>query len=187
MFYVGLDLGKKHDHSAIAIVEKTAGHLLVRRVERVPLGTPYERVVELVRDLVTSPALYGRCALAVDGSGVGEPVMEMFRRTGLGCEVTAVTITGGAAQTKTRSGVKVPKRDLIGIVQLALEKGELKIARRMKEAGALVKELLDVRANANGSFGAEGTGEHDDLVIAVALACWRARRRENGFGSGRLI
>ena len=64
MFYVGLDLGKKH-----------AGLLLVR-------------------DLVTSPALYGRCALAVDGAGVGEPVIEMFCRTGMGCEVTAVTITG---------------------------------------------------------------------------------------------
>ncbi|HEX4276856.1 MAG TPA: hypothetical protein VHZ74_15980 [Bryobacteraceae bacterium] len=28
--------------------------------------------------------------------------------------------------------------------------------------------------------------EHDDLVIALALACWRARRRENHFGEGRL-
>jgi hypothetical protein len=29
-------------------------------------------------------------------------------------------------------------------------------------------------------------GEHDDLVIALALACWRARRREIGFGTRRL-
>jgi hypothetical protein len=27
--------------------------------------------------------------------------------------------------------------------------------------------------------GADGYGEHDDLVIALALACWRARRRQN--------
>ena len=26
-------------------------------------------------------------------------------------------------------------------------------------------------------MGAEGCGEHDDPVIALALACWRARRR----------
>jgi hypothetical protein len=36
-------------------------------------------------------------------------------------------------------------------------------------------------------IGADGYGEHDDLVIALALAVWRAKRRENGFGSQRLL
>ena len=36
-------------------------------------------------------------------------------------------------------------------------------------------------------IGADGCGEHDDLVIAVALAAWRARRRENQFGTFRLV
>jgi len=31
-----------------------------------------------------------------------------------------------------------------------------------------------------------GGCEHDDLVFAVALAVWRARRAENGFGTERL-
>jgi hypothetical protein len=31
-----------------------------------------------------------------------------------------------------------------------------------------------------------GGGEHDDLVFAVALAVWRARRAENRFGERRL-
>ena len=35
-------------------------------------------------------------------------------------------------------------------------------------------------------LGADGGGEHDDLVIALSLACWRAQRRGNGFGGGRL-
>jgi hypothetical protein len=80
---------------------------------------------------------------------------------------------------------------LIAGVQVALEKKELRIARRMREAGSLVRELLDVRIAAGlrlgrVRIGAEGSGEHDDLVIALALACWRARRRENGFGHMRL-
>ena len=66
------------------------------------------------------------------------------------------------------------------------------MARRLKEAGALVKELMNVRITAGLAMGkvrigADGYGEHDDLVIALALACWRARRRENGFGSGILL
>jgi hypothetical protein len=76
-------------------------------------------------------------------------------------------------------------------VQLAIEKGELRVARRLEDAGALVKELLTVRVREGSGLGrlrigADGYGEHDDLVMAVALACWRARRRENGFGGGLL-
>jgi hypothetical protein len=35
-------------------------------------------------------------------------------------------------------------------------------------------------------LGADGFGEHDDLVIAVALSCWRAQRPQIGLGTSRL-
>jgi len=209
MFYVGVDLGQKQDHTAIAIVEREdtrlanqmrayraqaalPARLLVRRVERVALGTPYPRVVEAIREMVCGPPLAGRCAVVVDGTGVGAPVVDMLRAAGLGCEITAVTITGGERESgRGTAWVSVPKRDLIAGVQLALEKSELRISKRMKDVGALVRELVDVRITAGrrmGSMriGADGSGEHDDLAIALALACWRARRRENGYGGGRL-
>ena len=201
MFYVGLDLGQRQDHSAVAIVERPElrhawlatrrDPLLVRRVERLVLGTPYPQVVERVREIVYGIALAGQCALVVDGTGVGAPVVDMLRRAGLGCEVTAVTITGGEKESRSGAGWNVPKRDLISGVQLGLEKGELRIARHMKDVGSLVRELVDVRITAGLGLGkvrigADGSGQHDDLVIALALACWRARRRENGFGAQRL-
>jgi hypothetical protein len=197
MFYIGLDLGQKQDYTAIAIVERpdmrrgfpeqayylqrnpprAPFQLLVRRVQRVALGTPYPRVVEMVREIACGQAFVGQCAVVVDGTGVGAPVVDMLRAAGLKCEITAVTITGGDRETGRGSlNVGVPKRDLISGLQLALEKGELRIARRMKEVGSLVRELMEVR------------GEHDDLVIALALACWRARRKMNSFGGeGRLL
>ena len=53
MFYLGLDLGKKHDHTAIAIVEKRMHTtLLVRHLERVELGTPYPAVVARIGEIV---------------------------------------------------------------------------------------------------------------------------------------
>jgi hypothetical protein len=202
MFYIGLDLGQRHDYSAIAIVERHDLHraflapqpdkLLVRFAERLPLGTPYPGVVERVRQIVRT--LDAQCALTVDNTGVGAPVVELLRTARLGCEITAVTITGGASASGRGAAWNVPKRDLIAGVQLSLEKHELRIAPGMKEVGALLRELLDVRISAGLStgkvgkvkMGADGYGEHDDLVIALALACWRARRKENGWGTQRL-
>ena len=163
----------------------------VRHVERVPLGTPYPRVVERVRQIVQSEQLRGRCALAVDATGVGEPVVDLLRAARLGCEICAVTITSGEYQHNRGASVwNVPKRDLIAHVQVLLERDELRIARRMRDAGSLVRELLDMQSITTSSgrrrLGADGYGQHDDLVIALALACWRARRPQIGHGPAPL-
>ncbi len=142
-FFVGLDLGKQRDHSAIAVVERLEtpqlhlapalyGGLAVRYVERLPLGTPYPAVVERVRRIVGLGELAGQCCLAVDATGLGGPVVEMLRgaftgddiaRTSYGrdktttpsaIEVAAVTITGGERETELAGDAwNVPKRDLI--------------------------------------------------------------------------
>ena len=209
MFYAGLDLGQRRDHSAIAVVERKDlmrafqapifHSLLLRHVERVPLGTSYPAVVARVREIVRHETLQGRCALTVDGTGVGAPVVEMLRAAKLGCEISAVTITGGERehQVQTAAGEwwNVPKQDLVSGLLVLLERGELKIARRLRDAGALVREMLDVKATFGQGgqgqagrmrLGADGCGEHDDLVIALALACWRAKRKQRGFGIQRL-
>lgn len=187
MFYIGVDLGQRQDNTAIAVVERPEedsrrvynalaplpSRLWVRKVERVALGTPYPLVVGRIREIVRG--LAARCAVVVDGTGVGGPVVDMLRAAELGCELTAVTITGGERETGTGWRVGVPKTDLIASVQLALEKGELRIARRMDGVGSLVRELIDTRV----------TGHHDDLVIALALACWKARRAWSFYGPGR--
>jgi phage FluMu gp28-like protein len=188
-FFVGVDLGKQHDYSTIVIVEKRGDELLVRGAERIPLGTPYSRLVEILREVVRRPELAGRCSVVVDATGLGEPVMEMIRRADLGCDVTAAVISGGkrASRKKTGKYKTVPKYDLMTGLQVALEDEELKIARRMSEARSLVKELTDIRVNERGGMGAEGSGQHDDLVMAVALACWRAKRGQNDWGAGGAI
>ena len=182
-------MGKTRDHTAIAIVER-GDTLQLRYAERVPLGTPYPKVVDRVRHMVRHDHLRGRCVVVVDATGVGAPVVDMLRSGQLGCDVIAVNITGGEKESQSGNVWNVPKRDLMARVQVLLEKGELKIALRLKEAGPLVRELTDVRmaAGSGGSLrmGAEGGGQHDDLVIALALACWRAKRGKNGFGTRRL-
>ena len=193
-FYVGLALGQRQDPSAVAVVEKDLQTLLVRHVERVPLGTPYPRVVSRMRRITGHPELCGRCAMAVDATGVGTPVVEMLKEAGLDCEVCAVTITSGERANETGSGWNVPKQDLIAGVQVLLERGALRIARDLGELAPLVRELMDMKSLRSRTgrirFGADGCGEHDDLVIALALACWRAGRQEarkNGWGTRRIL
>ena len=200
MFYIGLDLGQRRDHSAIAVLERLErlrpygpsvfDRLLVRYLERVPLGTPYTAVVARIREIVQHPELRGQCAVVVDGTGVGAPVVDGLRAARLGCELCAVTITGGDREHGHAGVWSVPKRDLIAGIQVLLERGELRIAKALLEAGSLVRELLDMRITMAGNgrvrLGADGFGEHDDLVIAVALSCWRARRMQIGMGTSRL-
>jgi hypothetical protein len=201
VFCVGLDLGQRRDYTAIAIVERrykddeqrTLHNLALRRIERVPLGTSYPQVVERVRAIVQHPVLRGKCSLTVDATGVGNPVVDMLGAARLGCDINAVTITGAErGQQNSNSGLgsggitrwSVPKRDLIAGLEVLLERGELRIARRLKDVGSLIKELMDMRSSTSATgkirIGAEAHGEHDDLVIALALACWRAKRPVNG-------
>src|SRR5215217_5331627 len=94
-------------------------------------------------------------------------------------------ITGGNEVTRDRDIWNVPKRDLAGAVQVALQSRRLKIAADLPDAQVLVAELQNFRVKislaGHDSYGA-GTGEewrvgaHDDLVLAVAIALWAAQR-----------
>jgi hypothetical protein len=75
----------------------------------------------------------------------------------------------------------VPKRDLVGVVQVLLQTERLKFASEIPAVPMLVQELLAFRVKidpltAHDSYGAWREGAHDDLVLAVAVAAWYAQR-----------
>jgi len=128
MFYLGLDLGQKRDHSAICVVERDgqSPKYLVRHLERVPLGTPYPAVVRRVRTIINGEPR-GQCAVAVDGTGVGAPIVDqlrdaLFSLAGPACDISAVTITGGERETQSGQSWSVPKRDLLAGLQVLLDR-----------------------------------------------------------------
>lgn len=192
MFYLGVDLGQTRDHSAISAVERNDYHgiLMVRYVHRVPLGTPYPKVVRHIGCVVRH---IGPCALAVDATGVGAPVVEMLREARISNDISAITITSGETETQRAGGWGVPQKDLIAGLQLSMERRELRLAANLKEKNALLRELVNMKGTTNPKgrlrLGTDGCGQHDDLVIALALACWRAKRptRTVGFQPYGLI
>jgi hypothetical protein len=184
-FFIGLDLGQTQDFTALAVLErsKTVAPAVysVRHLQRYPLGTPYTAIVPAVARLASAPLLNGRVTLVVDQTGVGRPLVELLSREPGIPALVPVTITGGHAVTITADGSRhVPKKELVACLQLLFQDRRLKIARGLPEAEVLTQELLNFRvkitAAANETFGAWRDGQHDDLVLAVALACWLAER-----------
>jgi threonine dehydrogenase-like Zn-dependent dehydrogenase len=190
-YVVGLDLGQASDFTALAVLERTVGpdparegktvnHFAVRHLERFFLGTPYTAITERLVRVFEKPPLRG-ALLAVDQTGVGRAVVDMIRKARVQAVLRPVTITGGhALNVNAAGGWLVPKKDLVGVMQVLLQARRLTVAPRLAEAQTLVKELQNFRikitAAANEVFEAWRDGQHDDLVLAVAVAAWVGER-----------
>jgi hypothetical protein len=199
---IGVDPGQAVDRTAIAVVrvvppvfdgDAVADHLAMtpeerptrRRselelvhLERLPLHTLYPDIARRVRGLLQHPDLAG-AELVLDLTGVGRPTNDIFRDAGLW--PIGVTITAGHEETEVQHGryYHVPKLTLVSRVQSLLHERRLLIHKDLPDTPALIGELQDFRAQVSDSgrwtFGARA-GAHDDLVLALALACWRASR-----------
>ena len=154
--------------------------LYLRHLERFQLGTRYPKVTQRVKEIIHTPALRGMPAtLLVDKTGVGASVVDSFVHAGI--TPVAITIHGGSnvgvEVLGEYRGYRVPKRDLVSSVQVLLQSGRLKIAAGLPEAETLKKELLNFRVKvdpktAHDSYEHWREGDHDDLVLATAMACW---------------
>jgi hypothetical protein len=212
-YYVGLDLGQSQDFTALAVVQKVptldlqtgkrGGELHLKHLERYPLKTPYTDIADRVKGLLAGPPFTvpvlqnGRVArpiteLVVDKTGVGVAVTDLLKERRL--NYIAVTITG-LGQKANRTGTReysVPKQDLVSALEVPFHKGTLKVAKGLEGWPMLREELLNFRrkqnkATAHVSYEHWRESDHDDLVLAAALACWKANYRRAGTTNLRVI
>jgi hypothetical protein len=191
-YYAGLDVGQVNDPTALVIAErlehwlpawdekgnqKTCNLYHLVHLERLKLGTPYPAQVAHVKAVLEQPPVRGAVSLALDYTGCGRPVFDMFREAELSCSLHGITIHGGDKATRDGRQWRVPKRDLVAVVQVLLQGGWLKIAKTLPEAKTLEKELQNFRMKidpltTHDSYSAWRESQHDDLVLATALALW---------------
>jgi hypothetical protein len=189
-YLLGLDLGQACDRSVLVILERTlkahrdrpdrpVSHYALRYLHCWPLRTSYTSVAADLAGLVRRPPLNWP-VLVVDQTGVCQAVVDWLVRANLAAMPKPVVITGGRRSTQSSAGAwHVPKKELIGSLQLLLRSRRLQVAA-LPERATLLQELqafcVKLTAAAHERFEARRPGDHDDVVMAIALAAWWGER-----------
>ncbi len=188
--FCGLDLGQVSDYSALVILERRGNTpkdytFDCKYLKRWELRTSYPKIVDDCVKIINDPLLTQNVRdptfLAVDSTGVGMPIADLFRRAPMKAHLVPVYITGGTEVTRDGDVRRVPKIILVSNVAIALQTGKLKISSKLPLSGTLIAELQNFKArisnSGNTTFGAGADwreGNNDDLVLALALSLWCA-------------
>lgn len=184
---VGIDIGKVVDPTAVVISEGFPGEgedqetFEVRSIRRLKLGTSYTEVTSTLVGIVEGlRRLRGdgeTPTVVLDGTGVGEPISDQIRAAlrGQRVRITSVTFSPGERFKGERwdARVSVGKDWLVARLQVLLENRRIKLPKtEMAREVANELQTFEIRTvNGHEVSGAFKVGAHDDLVVALALAC----------------
>ncbi len=191
-YFIGLDLARARDYSAVAVVglctenhggfdrvrycQPTRPVLYLGSLRRIPLGTEYLKVVNKITRLVEQlRAQYGygqpvpRIHIVLDSAGPGHVVLELLRAEKLGVNIVPILMTAGNDVGHSSGRTTVPRKDLVSNIRYLLETELLRINGKLAHAHILEREIASVRPRG-------GQYPHDDLAIAASLATWYATR-----------
>ena len=197
-FVAGLQLGGLQTPAALAIIERRPGETEeapvtheLRLLERWAAGLPYTMIVRQVtrrfrmalaqasknRDAMGQPvktALSERtAALVVNATGVGKMAVDILERELPGLRSVPTWITTSDQASEDTEGWRVPQRDLIAAVLVLDQQERLAVPKSLADAAALKAQMdaYHVKPGTSDRARFEPAGG-DDLVLAVALACW---------------
>ncbi len=155
--YVGLDFGKHHDHSVVAVVDydlQTKIASLIH-VNQFKLETDYEAVIGYVKGLAER---WGKVMkITTDTTGVGDVITSDMRKAGLE-KIWGVNLN---VQSKT---------DILENLHRMLGKKQLKLAYDSELIGEMNCEKFEMSKTGQLLF-SHPPGTHDDRLWALALAC----------------
>ena len=191
-YAAGVDVGKRHDPSALAIIERRQlmgadGRFSNRPIEqgdpvfhvvhaqRFPLHEPYPQQGQRLARLLGSRAELADCPVLVDRTGVGDGVIDQWKREIP--EIRAIVLTAGREVVRAGRELHISKSVLIQELQGHLHYQTIKVPKDLPEAEAIAREAADfeVHYTATGALQWNAkSGDHDDLIIAIALALYGA-------------
>lgn len=196
-YIVSQDIAQRVDYTCTEVfrvtpvaVQGSAQHRIAYYLDKVFIDLKQIRYTELpyyTRELMDAFSLQGDCIFAIDGTGIGLPVFDMYEDAGL--DPLKILFTSGesiSTQTGIRAsgskfgivqGYGVPKNNLKDALVLCMEQGTI---RRAPDLAFKAQEEEQYR-NFVGRFNEktravkyENSDDkiHDDIICADMIAAW---------------
>jgi hypothetical protein len=215
-YVLSIDLAKRRDFFGIMVLKDfprvEAGNSLldgssrvihvyeIKAIEKYQ-NVDYTDMVDRIETIMNHRELRNNADLLVDGTGVGEPVLEMIRRRGLypipflfhggdNCKWEYQTMgeifkgpPGQLAGARVLKEIRVPKKDLVSAGSILLQQDRVRLAPG-RWGEEFRKQLLKFRGKVNENskrtaYEADREADHDDLIVCYLMgAWWFLNRRE---------
>lgn len=152
------DIARVHDFSCVVVMDNSTGHVVgFDRFNRIDYSVQVKRVEAMARK-------YNNAKVILDSTGVGDPILESVKATGLNVEGYQFTNTS--------------KQQLIEHLAVLIEKQEISFPNIKVLINELMSYQYEITRAGNMRYNAP-SGAHDDTVIALALAAWGAKHQRN--------
>jgi phage FluMu gp28-like protein len=161
--FAGVDLGKKQDFPALALVRKEDQATRLVGLKVFPLGTEYVAVIGYLR--VVSEHIRDVHKFLIDQTGVGEPVIEEAKRSIPGVEGIVLTLPA--------------KQEIEAYLKITMQNRRLLIPYEPELTSELNIERFELTKTGQLQF-SHPQGTHDDRHWAVALALYASRSSFTG-------
>lgn len=160
-------------------------------------GITYEESVDRLETIMRHADLSRNSDLLVDGTGVGDSVIELIRKRGLnpmpiiftGAGQVREIVAPAGAVFKTAAGqpelsrlaivkeIHVPKEDLVHAGVLLMEERRIQVVPTLYWAADFKAQLVAFRGKVNErtkktSYNAATEADHDDEVVCYLMAAW---------------
>ena len=205
-YVAGLDVAQQNDWTAVAILEgvpsfASPGPQEIRLVALDRWQKLYPDTLAELGYIFSDEQFARKVMLATDATGPGLHLYEdMVRDQDLvGCvgkdRIMPVVITAGQSEERDGRFRKVPKHLLITRLQSAIRRHEIRVPRKLPLYDVLLAELegyeMKVREGSKrvtfSNNPRDGGPEHDDTILALALAWWRVHYKPKGSQKVRFI
>lgn len=153
-YVVGCDLAKHEDFTVLCVLDQSGQLVHFDRFSQLDWTFQSKRILDVCQR-------YNHARLLIDSTGVGDPIYDQLRRTGISVEGYKFT--------------NASKKDLVECLSLAVDNRAISfpnIPELLSELGLFGYKISQAGVT---TYGAP-EGYHDDCVIALALAAWQLQR-----------
>lgn len=153
-YFLGVDLARVNDFTVLAVMDDAGRQVYFERFNQISWERQKESILRIAERY--------RAHVVIDSTGVGDPIWEQIRRSGVSAEGFQLTNSS--------------KERLIDNLAIGIEQGQLRLMDIETQTNELIAYEYEILPSRNVRMNAP-EGMHDDCVIALAMAAWKVQRR----------